>query len=72
MTIRVVADRAGAADRKELQPHLVCSWTLDPAGDRLSCAWAPPAVPVAPDRIGRPGSRNHAGAILSDTAVANN
>jgi hypothetical protein len=44
MTYRVVWDRAGAAlGQKEFLPHLVCSWTLDPASHRLSCAWAPPA-----------------------------
>jgi hypothetical protein len=44
MAIRVIADCAGVADRQEFHPHLVCSWTLDPASDRLSCAWAPPAA----------------------------
>jgi hypothetical protein len=36
-------------------PHLVCSWTLDPASRRLSCAWAPPTgrwdVPSLSPRI---------------------
>jgi hypothetical protein len=31
------------AQAKEFLPHLVCSWTLDPASRRLSCAWAAPA-----------------------------
>jgi hypothetical protein len=47
MTYRVASDRAGrvlAGTRaKEFLPHLVCSWTLDPASHRLSCAWAAPA-----------------------------
>jgi hypothetical protein len=30
--------------RKVFHPHLVCSWTLDPASHRLSCVWAPPAA----------------------------
>jgi hypothetical protein len=29
--------------KREFLPHLVCSWTLDPASRRLSCGWAPPA-----------------------------
>jgi hypothetical protein len=48
MTYRVASQIAGTvlADlgRKVLHPHLVCSWTLDPASHRLSCAWAPPAA----------------------------
>lgn len=45
MTYRVASDPAGTAlGRTELHPHLVCSWTLDPASHRLSCAWAPPAA----------------------------
>jgi len=45
MTYRVAADPAGTAlGRTELHPHLLCSWTLDPASHRLSCAWAPPAA----------------------------
>jgi hypothetical protein len=46
MTYRVASDlpRTAFADRraKEFLPHLVCSWTLDPASHRLSCAWAAP------------------------------
>jgi hypothetical protein len=46
MTYRVVSNLAGTAladpQAKEFLPHLVCSWTLDPASRRLSCAWAPP------------------------------
>jgi hypothetical protein len=30
--------------RKAFHPHLTCSWTLDPASHRLSCAWAEPAA----------------------------
>jgi hypothetical protein len=41
--------------RKHFLPHLVCSWALDPASHRLSCAWAPPAagrdVPFLSPRI---------------------
>jgi hypothetical protein len=45
MTYRVASDPAGTAlGRTELHPHLVRSWSLDPASHRLSCAWAPPAV----------------------------
>jgi hypothetical protein len=45
MTYRVASDPAGTAlGRTELHPHLVCSWTLDPASYRLSCAWAPPVA----------------------------
>jgi hypothetical protein len=45
MNYRVVSDLTGAViGRKEFHPHLVCSWTLDPASHRLSCAWAPPAA----------------------------
>jgi hypothetical protein len=47
MTYRVVCDLEGTvladARAKEFLPHLVCSWTLDPASHRLSCAWAAPA-----------------------------
>jgi hypothetical protein len=42
MTDRVTNAGAGFAGRKEFHPHLVCSWTLDSASHRLSCAWAPP------------------------------
>jgi len=42
MTDRVACAGTGFAGRKEFHPHLVCSWTLDPACHRLSCAWAPP------------------------------
>jgi hypothetical protein len=45
MTYLVASDPAGTArGRTQLHPHLVCSWTLDPASHRLSCAWAPPAA----------------------------
>ena len=45
MTHRVASDLAGTVlARREFHPHLVCSWTLDPASHRLSCAWAPPAA----------------------------
>jgi len=30
--------------KKQFLPHLVCSWALDPASHRLSCACAPPAA----------------------------
>jgi hypothetical protein len=47
MTYRVISDLEGTAlaDARATQflPHLVCSWTLDPASRRLSCAWAAPA-----------------------------
>jgi hypothetical protein len=61
MTDRVAHDRAGSgfAGGKEFHPHLVCSWTLDPASHRLSCAWAPPAagweVAFLSPRNGAPG-----------------
>ena len=46
MTYRVAADLEGnvfAGNRpKTFLPHLVCSWTLDPASHRLSCTWAAP------------------------------
>jgi len=38
------ADLNRDSSRKVFHPHLVCSWTLDPASHRLSCAWAPPAA----------------------------
>jgi hypothetical protein len=45
MTYQVASDLAGTVlGRREFHPHLVCSWTLDPASHRLSCAWAPPAA----------------------------
>ena len=45
MTYRVASDLARTVfGQKELHPRLVCSWTLDPASHRLSCAWAPPAA----------------------------
>jgi hypothetical protein len=48
MTYRVAADIKATAlpgiNRRALQPHLICSWTLDPASRRLSCAWATPAA----------------------------
>jgi hypothetical protein len=46
MTYRVASDIKGTAfagfGRRVFRPHLVCSWTLDPASRRLSCAWAAP------------------------------
>ncbi|HEY6256916.1 MAG TPA: hypothetical protein VIY51_14100 [Xanthobacteraceae bacterium] len=46
MMYRAAADLAGTAYAdnrpKVFLPHLVCSWTLDPASQRLSCAWAAP------------------------------
>jgi hypothetical protein len=47
MTYRVAADVEGTAlamGRKAFHPHLTCSWTLDPASQRLSCAWAEAAA----------------------------
>jgi hypothetical protein len=48
MTYRVAAEIEGTAlaaiGRKAFHPHLTCSWTLDPASHRLSCAWAAPAA----------------------------
>jgi hypothetical protein len=48
MTYRVASDLAGTVlagtPTKEFTPHLVCSWTLDPASHRLSCVWATPVV----------------------------
>jgi hypothetical protein len=48
MTYRVASKIEGTVHAnvggKVLHPHLVCSWTLDPASHRLSCAWAPPAA----------------------------
>ncbi len=48
MTYRVAADIEGTAfpamGRKAFQPHLICSWTLDPASHRLACAWAASAA----------------------------
>jgi hypothetical protein len=60
MTFRVASDIKGTAlagmGRRVFRPHLVCSWTLDPASHRLSCAWAAPVerLDVAPlsSRIG--------------------
>ncbi len=47
MSYRTPADRTGSAyaelRRTGLRPHLVCSWTLDPVSQRLSCAWAAPS-----------------------------
>jgi hypothetical protein len=43
MRYRIAADRGAQADRKEVYPHLLCRWSLDPASHRLLCAWAPPA-----------------------------
>jgi hypothetical protein len=46
MNSRVASNLAGTAlaltPAKEILPHLVCSWTVDPASRRLSCAWATP------------------------------
>jgi hypothetical protein len=46
MTYRVASDINGTAlagmGARVLRPRLVCSWTLDPASHRLSCAWAAP------------------------------
>jgi hypothetical protein len=48
MTDRVASEIEGTVfanvGRKVFHPHLVCSWTLDPASHRLSCVWAPPAA----------------------------
>lgn len=42
MTRRI--DHAAAlAGRTQAYPHLLCSWSFDPASHRLSCVWAPPA-----------------------------
>jgi len=27
---------------KPVLPHLICTWTIDPASRRLSCAWGTP------------------------------
>jgi hypothetical protein len=47
MTYRVGSEIEGTVfanvGRKVFHPHLVCSWTLDPASHRLSCVWAPSA-----------------------------
>jgi hypothetical protein len=59
MSYRVVSNRAGtvlAGTRaKEFLPHLVCSWTIDPASRRLSCAWAAPTerwdIPLLSTRL---------------------
>jgi hypothetical protein len=46
MNYRVASNFAGTAltgtPAKEFLPHLVCTWTIDPASRRLSCAWATP------------------------------
>jgi hypothetical protein len=46
MTYRVASDITGTVlagmGRRVFRPHLICSWTLDPASQRLSCAWAAP------------------------------
>jgi hypothetical protein len=46
MNYRVAGEIEGTVSagvgKKRFLPHLVCSWTLDPASRRLSCAWAPP------------------------------
>jgi hypothetical protein len=48
MTYRVASQIEGTVfanvGRKAFHPHLVCSWTLDPASHRLSCVWGPPAA----------------------------
>jgi hypothetical protein len=52
MTYQVLSNLAGTAlGPKEFLPHLVCSWTLDPASRRLSCTWAAPAERRAFSRI---------------------
>ena len=43
MSYRLAAERGALAARKEVYPHLLCRWSLDPASHRLLCAWAPPA-----------------------------
>jgi hypothetical protein len=45
MKYGIASDLGGAAyvDHRSKVPHLVCSWTLDPASHRLSCAWAAPS-----------------------------
>jgi hypothetical protein len=59
MNYRVAGEIEGRVlpsfDEKHVLPHLVCSWNLDPASRRLSCAWAAPAarwdMPSLPPRI---------------------
>jgi hypothetical protein len=46
MSFRIASEIEGTVlagmGRKAFRPHLLCSWTLDPASHRLSCAWAEP------------------------------
>jgi hypothetical protein len=46
MNYRAASTLAGTAladtQAKDVLPHLVCRWSIDPASRRLSCAWATP------------------------------
>jgi hypothetical protein len=46
MNYRFASNFAGTAlaspPARDVLPHLVCSWTIDPASRRLSCVWATP------------------------------
>jgi hypothetical protein len=48
MNYRFASNLAGTAlaspSTRNVLPHLVCSWTIDPASRRLSCVWAVPTV----------------------------
>jgi hypothetical protein len=65
MAYRVASDLKGiifAGKRpKAFLPHLVCSWKLDPASHRLSCAWSAPTdrrdIAFLPSRISTSGLR---------------
>jgi hypothetical protein len=60
-SFEIAATALAGIGKKEFLPHLVCSWTLDPASRRLSCGWAPPANrggAALPVRIATIGSRS--------------
>ena len=48
MNYRFASNLAGTAlagtPARDVLPHLVCSWTIDPASRRLSCVWSVPAA----------------------------
>jgi hypothetical protein len=48
MNYRFASNLAGTAlagtPARDVLPHLVCSWTIDPTSRRLSCVWSVPTV----------------------------
>jgi hypothetical protein len=67
-SFEIAAIAFAGVGKKEFLPHLVCSWTLDPASRRLSCGWAPPADrgdAALSARIATRGSRSVIGLAAS-------